>query len=194
MIDVDSSAQNQAKTFRLILEAMSHPGRIVDFKVPSLSPTSGLSAEMATLLFTLCDFQTSIWMKSKAVGIEKFLKFHAGATFTNTKSAATYAIVNDPEKLSSLEEFAQGTHEYPDRSTTLVIQADTMSNGGRISLAGPGIANQTRFNVEKLGVLFWADVAANHAQYPLGVDLIFVSKGKIAAIPRSTQIQVQEQD
>ena len=39
------------------------------------------------------------------------------------------------------DRFALGTSEYPDRSTTLVLQVDRFGGGEGLSLAGPGIAH-----------------------------------------------------
>jgi alpha-D-ribose 1-methylphosphonate 5-triphosphate synthase subunit PhnH len=189
-----SSAHDQAKIFRMVLEAMSHPGRIVDFKVSTLNPPSGLSTEMATLLFTLCDFQTPIWMKSKNLEIMKFIKFHTGAGLTEDLSAASFVVVDALSELPMFKDLAQGTHEYPDRSSTLLIQVEALSNNGKIVLTGPGIADQTCFGVLDADLKFWEELQANHAQYPLGLDVIFVTRGKIAAIPRSTHIQIKAQD
>ncbi len=189
-----SSAHDQAKIFRMVLEAMAHPGRIVDFIIPTINAPVGLSAEMAALLFTLCDFQTPLWMKFRSAEIEKFIKFHTGAPFTDVESAATFAILDAKEKLPSLVEFAQGTHEYPDRASTLLVQVETLINTGKVVLTGPGIADQTCLDAGNLSMTFWDDLKANHAQYPLGVDVIFVARRKIAAIPRSTHIEMRAQD
>ena len=35
---------------------------------------------------------------------------------------------------------------------------------------------------------FWREVAANHARYPLGVDLLLVAGRDVMALPRSTAI------
>jgi alpha-D-ribose 1-methylphosphonate 5-triphosphate synthase subunit PhnH len=188
-----SSSHDHAKIFRMILDAMSHPGRIVEFKTPPLKPPLGVSAEMAALVFTLCDFQSPIWMASKTAEIVKFVKFHSGAAFTDVLADATFVISSAPEKLPFFEDFAQGTHEYPDRSSTLILQVADLTNSGNIVLKGPGIAAQTVLKAAELDDVFWHNLSINHARYPLGVDVIFVAKGKIAAIPRSTHIQIMAQ-
>ena len=193
MIEADLSAQKQANIFRSVLTAMSYPGRIVDFKIDTQTPPVGLSSEMAAVLLMLCDFQTPIWMKTKTPEIEKFLKFYTGAPITTKKAEATFAIVHSSDTFSSLSEFAQGTHEYPDRSTTVLLQVEQLIDIGNIELTGPGIATKTNFNAGNLAPTFWNDVIANHPNYPLGIDLIFVAKNRIAAIPRSILIKIVEQ-
>lgn len=193
MIEADSSAQNQAKIFRSVLAAMSHPGCVIEFKFQTFTTPAGLSSEMAALLLTLCDFQTPIWMKSKTPDIEKFLKFYTGAPITRKKPEAAFAVVESADFYSPLSDFAQGTHEYPDRSTTLLFQVDHFTDIGNIELTGPGIATKTTFGAGNLAPTLWVDAIANHLNYPLGVDLIFVANNKLAAIPRSTRVKILEQ-
>jgi alpha-D-ribose 1-methylphosphonate 5-triphosphate synthase subunit PhnH len=47
-------------------------------------------------------------------------------------------------------------------------------------------------HAEGVPLSFWEAMAENHAQFPLGVDVIFVSPDAIAALPRSTAIRLQE--
>lgn len=186
-------SQAKALIFRSVLCAMSQPGRIVDFNFQMPSPPKGLSSEIATLLLTLCDFQTPIWMKSSTPEIDKYIKFHTAAPITTRKKNAAFAVVSGPDVDFSLSGFAQGTHEYPDRSTTILVQVDHLQDKGNIYLTGPGIAETQTFNAKNVSKNFWPDVIANHANYPLGVDLIFVAAMKLAALPRSTHVKIKEQ-
>jgi alpha-D-ribose 1-methylphosphonate 5-triphosphate synthase subunit PhnH len=88
--------------------------------------------------------------------------------------------------------FAQGTHDYPDRSATLVLQVEDIRAEGPVMLSGPGIPQRLRFGASGLGDGFWAAMAENHAGFPIGVDVIFVSPTSIAALPRSTDIELAE--
>ena len=42
--------------------------------------------------------------------------------------------------------FALGTPEYPDRSTTLVLQVERFGTGQPLALSGPGIADSASFS------------------------------------------------
>ena len=85
----------------------------------------------------------------------------------------------------------QGTHEYPDRSATLISQVEGCVPGA-VALSGPGIRGSEPFGVAGLGASFWAAMADNHAGFPVGIDVIFTAPGLVAALPRSTEIRMLE--
>jgi alpha-D-ribose 1-methylphosphonate 5-triphosphate synthase subunit PhnH len=85
----------------------------------------------------------------------------------------------------------QGTHAYPDRSATLVIQVPGFVPGA-VTLRGPGIRGSEPFGVAGLDASFWTAMAENHAGFPVGVDVIFAAPGLVAALPRSTEIHMLE--
>ena len=59
-------------------------------------------------------------------------------------------------------------------------------------LAGPGIKGTVGFGVEGLAQEFWMAMAENHARFPIGVDVIFAAPQSLAAVPRSTAVQIEE--
>ena len=85
----------------------------------------------------------------------------------------------------------QGTHAYPDRSATIVIQTAGFAPG-TVALTGPGIRGSASFGVAGLEDGFWAAMAENHARFPTGVDVIFAAPRQVAALPRSTAIRKLE--
>ena len=91
-----------------------------------------------------------------------------------------------------LSQFSKGTHEYPDRSTTMVIQTEQLRGDLGVTLRGPGILAEHRLGVASLGADFWQQMIASRNDFPLGIDVIFVGPETIAAIPRSTQIHLME--
>ena len=105
----------------------------------------------------------------------------------NNPADASFAFMTAQEGLLPLVAFAQGTHEYPDRSTTLVIQVDRIG-GSVIELSGPGLKTPIPFGAASLPRSFWIEMIGNHSQFPLGVDVIFVDQTHIACCPRSTRI------
>jgi alpha-D-ribose 1-methylphosphonate 5-triphosphate synthase subunit PhnH len=184
-------AIDSARVFRAIMQAMARPGLVMNAS-PSLAAPIPLLQTTAAVALTLCDFQTPIWLAPglRSGEVDKYLRFHSGAPITARIEEAQFifALADDVPQIQAL---ALGTHEYPDRSATLVIQAGGFRNTD-VELSGPGIRAAASFGVEGLGAPFWAAMAENHTRFPVGVDVIFTSNKSIAALPRSTAIKLKE--
>jgi len=88
--------------------------------------------------------------------------------------------------------FALGTPEYPDRSTTLIVQVETLTASDEIALSGPGIQGTSSLRAGALPQDFVARMQANRVLFPLGVDLLLVSGKDLVALPRSTYVAAKE--
>ena len=188
------SAHEAADHFRILLDAMARPGHAFAF-APKPGTPKPLSGGLATIARTLCDFQSPIWVAPalRTDAVKSHLKFQTGAPITNDAASAQFAFMNAIDGLLPLSAFSQGTHEYPDRSTTLVIQVEEFA-GGEVELSGPGLKSPITFGSKSLPRSFWIEMIGNHSQFPLGVDVILVSRFEVACIPRSTSITLQEHD
>ena len=115
--------------FRAVMDAMARPGDIR--RVGALAaPPAPLSAMAAAVALTLCDHDTPLWLDPALAGssaVRSWLAFHTGAPLIEERGEAAFALVADPTGLGSLAEFAQGSQEYPDRSTTLILQVDALT-------------------------------------------------------------------
>src|SRR6185312_9949622 len=117
-------------TFRSVMDAMARPG-----SVQRIQPAAGAADIMmrgtAALALTLFDHDTPIWLDSvmsAAPEVARWLKFHTGAPVVTDSSIASFALVGDPQNLPALDRFAFGSNEYPDRSTTLILQVESLDN------------------------------------------------------------------
>lgn len=177
------------RAFRAVMAAMAEPGRRLPLAT-ELAPPAPLSAEMAAVALTLLDFETPFWLDpslAAAPEVAGFLIFHTGASRTPRPEAARFALVGDGARLPDLAPFAQGEPDFPDRSATLLVAADTLEEAPW-HLGGPGIAGTRGFGARPLPEDFTARWTHNHARFPLGVDLIFCAPGQVAALPRSTRL------
>lgn len=180
--------------FRSVMDAMARPGR-VEKALPATKPPAPLSPEAGAVALTLCDADTPVWLDpvlQAEESVADWLSFHTGAPVAHTPAEAHFAFVADPAALISLDNFAQGTQAYPDRSTTIVLQVDTLADGGTLILEGPGIAGTASLAPRPLPRHFAEQWAQNNARFPRGVDLILVSRLGLAALPRTTRITRQE--
>jgi alpha-D-ribose 1-methylphosphonate 5-triphosphate synthase subunit PhnH len=185
----DDSVHDAQQGFRTILKALSEPGTIQ--KIPfALSAPAPLDIATTAVCLTLCDFDTPLWMNPEAANpaLASYLRFHCGCPLVATPEVAAFALIVGPYKGLQLEQFAQGSPEYPDRSATLVIQVGSISHGRQRRLTGPGIAGEAILRVDGLPENFDAQWQQNSAAFPLGVDLIFCCGSAIVGLPRTTQL------
>jgi alpha-D-ribose 1-methylphosphonate 5-triphosphate synthase subunit PhnH len=178
------------RIFRTILEAMSHPGRIVDVAVGLQAP-SPLHPAAAAACLTLLDFDTPLWFDDAAARPDavEWLRFHCGVPVVAGPQAARFALIADPERMPSPDAFDAGTAEHPERSATLIVQVQTLLGGTGRRLAGPGIAGEARLEVAGVPDAFWTWVAANHGLFPRGIDIVLSAGRVIAALPRTTEVE-----
>ena len=184
----DAVRQSQS-TFRLALAAMARPGSIENCN-PQLLPPPPLSAPAAALLLTLADFETPVWLDhqlAESPEVANFVRFHTGARLVASPAAAAFAVVADAARLPPLGGFQQGTPEYPDRSTTILMQVATLEARGW-RLEGPGIPHAARLRAAPVPSQFLSELARNRSRFPRGVDIFFVTPNAIAALPRSVRV------
>jgi alpha-D-ribose 1-methylphosphonate 5-triphosphate synthase subunit PhnH len=140
---------------------------------------------------TLLDYETPVWLDAalaQAPDVTAWISFHTGAPRTDDPREATFAFLAEPELALGFDQFALGSDDYPDRSTTLVLQVEQMTAGEGILFAGPGIAGTQALHVAPLPSDFTARLVTNHTLFPRGVDLILATDLDIAALPRSLRI------
>jgi alpha-D-ribose 1-methylphosphonate 5-triphosphate synthase subunit PhnH len=172
--------------FRAVLDAMAHPGRIV--QVPAgLSGPLPLSPAAASIALTLCDIDTPVWLDAASTAAAQYITFHCGAPLAASPAESRFAFVADPAALPSLDAFALGTDEYPERSTTLVIAVVGFGSTSEMRLTGPGIRGEVQLGVAGLPARFWTERAALVELFPRGLDVLFVSGGDLVGLPRPIQ-------
>ena len=177
-------------TFRAVMDAMAHPGRVNALAAPPLEWPAPLNAGAAAIALCLADFETPVWLDGPALAVDAaaWLRFHTGARVTADPLEAAFAFVTDPGCAPDHAAFALGSLDYPDRSTTFVLQVEGFGIGAPLTLSGPGIRDTTSFSAAPLPGDFEACLAANATLAPRGSDFILASAGAVAALPRSTRL------
>ena len=190
MYDKVLSAQS---TFRSVMNAMAHPGSVQEVAA-AISAPSPLMRGSAAVALTLFDHDTPVWLDqqmSACPEVANWLKFHSGAPVVTKRSFSSFAVIADGRALPDLDSFALGTAEYPDRSTTLILQVESLTRGCPYELQGPGIngAVVLRATVEPKDL--FERLAINATLFPRGIDVVLVSDKEIVAIPRTTRLAMQ---
>lgn len=190
---LNDPVHDSQRLFRQLLQAMSEPGTLHTLELAPPPHDAPIGAALWGALLTLCDLDTRLWLTPEldTPALRDALSFHTGCRFTRDAQQADFALVT-PATLDSDIVFAIGSDTYPDRSTTLLVALDRLSEPGPWRLSGPGIATQrtldlggdqdaTRALMHRLG--------ANRHHFPRGLDAILTCGERLAAIPRSTRIE-----
>lgn len=184
---LDTAFASQA-AFRALMDAFARPGEIKT--VDNASAPAPFAPASAALIKSLADYETPVWLDpafEASPEAAEWVRFQTGARMTNEKHAAAFALIADPLTMPDFLEFALGSEEYPDRSTTLLLQVADFS-GKSFTLTGPGIKESKRAAVSGLPNDFAERMAANRELFPRGVDLVLVAAEHIIALPRSIRI------
>ncbi|MGA7994572.1 MAG: phosphonate C-P lyase system protein PhnH [Bradyrhizobium sp.] len=177
-------------TFRSVMDAMARPGSMQRIAVATGAP-SPLMRGAAAIALTLFDHDTPVWLDaamSETADVTKWLKFHTGAPVIADCSICSFALIGDASALPALDRFAFGSNEYPDRSTTLILQVGSLTEGARFELRGPGIDGSAMLQAAIEPADLFERLAINAALFPRGIDVVLVADDAIVAIPRTTRV------
>ncbi len=173
-------------TFRVILQGMSHPGKV--YALPDL-PAEGAAA--VELLDCLIDNEVGFAVIDDA-GLETDLGRQTAGRSVSCEEA-DYIIACHGTTCGLLVGFKRGSLEYPDTGATILYLVEELSQAeGDIVLSGPGVNGTASLRITGLHSGELQLLKEVNSEFPLGVDAIFLDRsGRIACIPRSTQIGVR---
>ena len=198
----DAVFDSQA-AFSRLMTALSRPGTIVSLDGLA-RPPAPLPTAAGAVLLALADADTPVWLDETFDGgasrtgfadagrvngpVADWLAFHTGAPLAGTRAEARFACLRSPSQ-TMLDGFAIGSSDYPDRSTTLIVELFDFTSGPSLRLSGPGIEATTSITPAGLPGGFPAAWAGNRALYPRGVDLLLVAGDRLIGLPRTTTIE-----
>ncbi|WP_333912713.1 phosphonate C-P lyase system protein PhnH [Vibrio coralliirubri] len=189
------AVHDSQQCFRLLLKAMSEPGTVV-----TLNRCEGFGSMMsaaAQTLLSMADNATPIWLSSTLKAdhaVTENIKFHIGAPIVEQTQQASFAAIS-AQDLHDVDwselTFNLGNEEYPDTSTTVVIEVDSLTSGTELSLSGPGIQSEQAAFFSGLPAGFIAHLKERQSlvKFPLGVDFIFVANQQALCLPRTTKVE-----
>jgi len=181
-------------TFRAVLDAMARPGSVQRIDA-ALVPPPPLARGAAAIALTLADHDTPVWLGADLAahpGVAEWLRFHCGCEIVAEPAQAAFAFAGGAGDVPDFAAFNLGTSDYPDRSTTLILQTRTLQAGCGLVLAGPGIRERSRVQADPLPADIVARLAHNRALFPRGIDLLLATDHAIAALPRSIRVSEEE--
>jgi len=193
------------KVFRLILEAMSNPSRVVNIreyaikllgdypsftgKQPSVIYTAD-NPVFLTIAMTLLDNEVSFNTCENQYLSDEIVSLTLSRR--EKVDSADFIFVCDTKDIKNvIENVKCGTLSDPHKSATVIIKNDNEIDC-RLNLSGPGINGFIESHVTQTvkDTIILRD--AQNYEYPQGIDLIFVSSdGKLFAIPRLIRMEVE---
>ncbi len=191
-------ARCSQSVFRHALAALSLPAsiQVLDAAdtLQGMQPPHGAHPAAAALLLALLDQDCKLWLSPGFThgDAAAWLRFHTGCTVVSDAAQADFAWVAAASELPSLSSFAQGSAEYPDQSSTCIVQVDGLQAPAPApawTLNGPGVKGSAALQVDGLGSEFLAQWRASQMHFPCGVDFLFTHGQAFVGLPRSTHIQ-----
>ena len=170
------------KTFRIILEAMANPFRLLSVAKAG-EKMFGAYPHMLAVAMTLLDNETTYYVCDEGELSEQIkLLTHARPV---EACEADYIFVTKPEQLMQVIEAAKmGTLEDPHKSATLVIENDG-DRSKQAEFYGPGIQDMAQVMLTEAMEQAVSLRDAQEYEYPQGIDFIFLSReGTLCCIPR----------
>ncbi|RTZ18266.1 phosphonate C-P lyase system protein PhnH [Vibrio aquaticus] len=188
--------------FRQLLTALSEPGKLIT--LDRCSGFSSMHSAATQTLLTLTDNTTPLWLSksyaSQSTLIEN-LRFHCGVSIEPSQEKASFAVIAEQD----LAEFSWGdaafyvgNEEYPDSSTTVIVELKALSLASEqttsqvLRLTGPGIKTQVEIDSDLMpaSLIAFLEQRQDQFAFPIGIDLLLVSGEALLAIPRTTKIEV----
>jgi alpha-D-ribose 1-methylphosphonate 5-triphosphate synthase subunit PhnH len=174
------------QVFRTLLAALAEPGRALPLpRRADAAERVGLCPALAAMVLTLADNDTPVhWPRLQPAAVA-WLRFHVGAPLVDAPGAAQFVVAHALP--TDLAPFARGTDEAPERSATLLVRLARLDGGPAMRWRGPGIERERAVALPAPGA-FWAAWSAQHACFPLGVDIIATDGAYVMALPRTTYV------
>lgn len=180
------------RVYRKVLDAMARPGTIQSLSEEAAMIRLDLGCLPAAqcLIQLLLDADTTFCAFSADEALERKISQLTYCPICPMEKAAYVLLTKSVAAAlpSVMEQVSGGTLEDPQLGATLIVECSALKSGGELVLKGPGIRDVTRCQIETRAG--WIEARAEkNAEFPLGVDLIFVDpQGQILCLPRTTQI------
>ena len=173
------------KVFRLVLEAFSHPAKMVSIQ-DYASSLFGEHPSFLAVAMVLLDNEVSFnTCENRQLSDEIVSLTHAKKTLVE---AADFIFICDTKDIeTAIRSVRIGTLADPHKSATIVIRnvQNTATPLHILTLSGPGIDGATTLWVTQTVLDTIALRDAQYYEYPQGIDLLFISEeGILFAIPR----------
>lgn len=195
------------RIFRTCLDALSRPGTVVAWEPEWTAAISRAEAPVALApILALADLMAPVAAVPEAAAsgpqagsqtrawVQEIARL-SGAPLVDPAAARLALALGrpDPQSLAALN---RSTAAAPHRGALLVQRVAGIGDGAQgvaLRLTGPGIRETAQLSVAGLDREFFAVRDDLVADFPAGVDVLFVTDdGRVAGLPRTTAVRAEE--
>lgn len=174
-------AETQQIHFRLLLDVMSRPGRC---HLLHATPAEGSVA--LSVLASLLDREVSLADPHGLLREQDWPMLQATVAIPEQADFILCDGLYIPSFTPRL-----GSLPSPEQSATLILVVNELGRGDScLRLTGPGIADVETLVVEGLAEEWISARNEWVSAFPLGVDMILVAEQQVAALPRTTRVEL----
>lgn len=188
---IDGTALRRQRTFRILLQAMSHPGRVYQWGGERETPGADEPLCLMDIVETLLDGEVTFAVINDREGLARAIHEKTRSRPADV-SAADFIIVGGETTKGEMRMAKRGVLEYPDDSATVIYCVHSCENregSGSFALKGPGVKGRMNLAVHGFPADELSGIQEANSEFPFGIDVIFVDRtGRIACIPRSALI------
>lgn len=183
MLEPIFTAKVQQAVFRDLLQAQSYPGLAVHVgrHAPDVPAYRAVFAALLDAEITLADPFNLLSAEYDWPFLEAREADAEHADFILVSGDSVHPL---KPRLGSLAE--------PEQSATLILVVNELGGktGDGLRLRGPGVPGERELHVDGLHPDWLSQRADWNTAFPMGVDVILASQVRIAALPRTTHVEV----
>lgn len=189
-------ADASQRSFRLLLEAFSRPGRLVD--LASVADDHDIEPALLPAL-ALADLEVTIFVidtPERTDAVTHLMERSTGATSAPHIGMADMVIASGPIDAAHVVELRTGDAWQPEAGARLSMActrlvADATGAELTVTVRGPGAGSGRTFGVDGVDPAVFDALRVANAEHPAGVDTWLIDRaGSCVGIPRSSQIEL----
>ena len=165
-------------TFRSVMDAMARPGSVQRIAAVAGAP----AADDARHRRDRADAVRSRYAGlARCAGCRRRPMSPNGSSSTPARlssripSICSFALIGDRASAAGARSLRVRQHEYPDRSTTLILQVESLTQGPAFELRGPGIDGTAVLRATIQPTDLFERLAINATLFPRGIDVVLVA-------------------
>lgn len=181
------------KHFRLLTDAFSRPGKIVQLNDTDIKSPANLNVASALVGFSLLNNDVSFFSAKNQEEINQFFLVNC-ACYPSTPEKAEFIFINGDTPVSYIEAASEGEPEYPETGANIIadvvkICASNFEGAIAIEISGPGVKGKNRVYIKGISINILECLQEKNSEFPLGVDTIITdTQGNLVALPRSAKL------